>query len=116
MPQATTLGAPGQAATFSYKGNVLEGVLIEYEYANVSIDYEFFQLILSVFRGQQVYGGFSETNPTQGGLGEWIRDNSYLNSQPLTPRHVSRIAAILVAEKYATSEREGNAVLIKFKS
>jgi len=43
-----------------------------------------------------------------------IRNDSDQNSHPLTPRHASRIAAILAAEQYATSDMEGNAVFIKF--
>lgn len=116
MPQATTLGGPRKAITFEYSGSVLEGVTIKYEYANVSVNQGFYQRILTTFRGRKVPGGFSETNPTPNGLGEWIRDNSHHNSQPLTPRHASRLAAILVAEKYATSYRDGNAVLIKFSA
>jgi hypothetical protein len=115
MPQATTLGVPGKAITFDYSGSVPEGVTIKYKYANVSVDQGFFQRILTTFRGKEVPGGFSENNPTPNGFGEWIRDNTHHNKQPLTPKHASRIAAILVAEKkYATSCRKGNAVLIKF--
>jgi hypothetical protein len=71
---------------------------------------------LTTFQGRRILGGFSETNPTPDGFGEWVRDNSNHNSQPLTPRHASRIAAILVAERYAGSDRDGNAVIIKFDS
>lgn len=111
---ATTLGSPGKAIAFDYRGNVLEGVVIEYDYGSVYVDREFFERILTAFRGKKVPGGFSETNPTPNGLGEWVRDNSHYNSQPLTPRHASRIAAIIVAEGYGTSDRDGNAVLLKF--
>jgi len=116
MPQATTLGSPGKAVTFSYTGSVLDGVVIEYDYANVSVDRDFLRRILATFRGRKILGGFSETDPTPDGFGEWVRDNSNQNSEPLTPRHASRIAAILVAERYAEPDRDGNAVILKFSA
>jgi len=97
MRQATTLGSPGKAVTFSYSGNVLDGVVIKYDCANVSIHSDFFHCILTTFRGRKILGGFAETNPAPDGFGAWIRNNSNHNSQPLTPRHASRIAAILVS-------------------
>jgi len=54
--------------------------------------------------------------PPPDGFGAWIRDNSRYNSENLTPRHASRIAGILVAENYATSEIEHNAVFLNFNS
>lgn len=116
MPQATTLGSPGKAVTFNYTGNVLDGAVIEYDYANVSVGCDFLRRILATFRGRKILGGFSETDPTPDGFGEWVRDNSNHNSEPLTPRHASRIAAILVAERYAESDRDGNAVILKFSA
>ena len=114
MPQATTLGGPNKAITFEYTGSVRDGVTIKYDYGNVPIDKKFLQRILTAFRGRRVTGGFSEDNPTPNGFGEWIRDNSDQNLHTLTPRHASRIAAILVAEQYATSYMERTAVFIKF--
>ena len=99
MPQATTLGGPNRAIAFEYAGRVHDGVTIKYDSGHVRIDQKFFQRILTAFRGRRVSGGFSEDNPTPNGFGEWIRDNSDQNSHPLTPRHASRIAAILVAEQ-----------------
>lgn len=116
MPHATTLGGSGKAVTFHYSGSALEGVVIQYDYAKVSVGREFFNLALTTFRGRRVPGGFAEDHPTPNGFGEWVRDNCRHNLQPLTPRHASRIAAILVAEGYATSDREGSAVFIKFNA
>ena len=116
MPEARTLGHPGQAVTFAYNGSVENGVTIMYDYKEVSIDQGFFQLILTAFRGRRVPGGFKEDNPTRNGFGEWIRDNSNHNSEHLTPRHASRIAAILVAEGYTTSNIESRAVFINFNA
>ena len=115
MPQATTLGSPKKAVTFDNTGNVTDGVVIKYNYANVSVDGRFFNRILATFRGKTLLGGFSKTNPIPGGFGEWIRDNSKFNSQALTPQHASRIAAILVAERYADADLERNAVILKFR-
>lgn len=114
MPQTTTLGRPGKAVTFNYTGSVLDGVRIQYDYGDVAVTAGFFKSILRAFDGKKVPGGFSEDNPTPGGLGEWVRDNCRQNAQSLTPRHASRIAAILVAEGYAKSYREANAVSIEF--
>jgi hypothetical protein len=116
MPQATTLGGPNRAIAFEYAGSVRYGVTIKYNYGNVPIDQKFFQRILTAFRGRRAPGWFSENNPTPNGFGEWIRDNSDQNSHTLTPRYASRIAAIPVAEQYATSDMEGNAVFIKFSA
>jgi hypothetical protein len=116
MPQATTLGSPGKAVTFNYTGSVLDGVVIEYDYAKVSVNRDFFRRILATFRGRRILGGFSKTDPTPDGLGEWVRDNSRQNSELLTPQHASRIAAILVAERYAESDRDGNAVVLRFSA
>ena len=116
MPDATTLGGPGKAVTFDYTGSVREGIVIHYDYANVSVGRELLNLALTAFRGRRVPGGFAEDHPTPNGFGEWVRGNSKHNSQPLTPRHASRIAAILVVEGYATSDREGNAVFIRFNA
>ena len=115
MPTTTTLGSPGKAVTFNYRGNVQNGVVIEYDYADVTVDQAFLCLILTTFGKKKILGGFSETKPTPNGFGEWVRDNSKQhNSKQLTPRHASRIAAIFVAEGYATSARDGNTVIIKF--
>jgi hypothetical protein len=115
MPTTTTLGSPGKAVTFNYRGNVQNGVVIEYNYADVTVDSAFLSLILTTFGKRRILGGFSKTIPTPDGFGEWVRDNSkQKNSKQLTPQHASRIAAILVAEGYAKSERDGNTVIIKF--
>ncbi len=116
MNKTMTLGSPGKAVTFVYSGNVLDGVVIKYKYADVYVNRDFLNHILATFKGKRVLGGFSETEPTPGGFGEWVRDNSEFNSQPLTPKHASRIAAIFVAEGYAESYRDRNTVIIKFKA
>ena len=103
MPEATTLGGPRRAVTFHYDGSVEDGVTIEYVYANVTVDQAFFRRILDTFRGRRLAEGFSMDNPTPNGFGE-----------NLTPRHASRIAAILVSEGYTTSDLE-NGFLFYFR-
>jgi hypothetical protein len=46
------------------------------------------------FSGKTVRGGFSMTNPTLGGFGEWIEQNSSRYGRSLTPRHGSFIACM----------------------
>ena len=54
------------------------------------------------------------TNPTLGGFGEWIKQNSSMYGHSLTPRHGSFIAAILVHEGYIRSSLRGKAVVLHF--
>ena len=57
------------------------------------------------------------TNPTPGGFGQWIKNNSRaLNNTPLSPRHGSFVASILQELGYLDSSLEGNAVILKFKT
>ena len=116
MPECRTLGTPAKAVTFIYHGSVNDGIEIEYEGASVSVSAEFFQNILNHFAGMRVAGGFKVNAPTPNGFGEWVRDNSHLNTQSLTPKHASRIAAILVFEEYIVSELEGIAVYLNFNA
>jgi hypothetical protein len=117
MPTIDTLGIPSKRTTFSYSGSVKKGVVLEYaDSPHVTVTKEFFKAILKQFKGETITGGFSMTAPIPGGLGVWIENNSHeLNSVKLTPRHASRIAAILWNEKYLHSTwTEGNKVMLKF--
>ena len=77
---------------------------------------EFFKAILMRFNGRTIAGGFSMTDPTPDGLGQWVEENSKrLNGLSLTPRHASFIAAILVHEGLITSSLKGNAVFLHFQ-
>ena len=114
MPTIWTLGPDSKKTQFTYTGSVHEGVRIHFS-GKPRISAAFFQVILDQFKGKTVRGGFSATEPTPGGLGEWVRDNSgALNGRKLTPRHASFIAAILVHEGFATSSLDGNAVVLHF--
>jgi hypothetical protein len=114
MPTISTLGPPGKRTQFTYSGEVQTGVILHFS-GNPRVSAEFFAAILDEFRGQTIPGGFSMTNPTQGGLGEWVQNNSHrLNTVSLSQRHASFIAAILVNEGYITSSLRGNAVYLHF--
>ena len=114
MPIISTLGHPSRRTQFTYAGDVHTGVTLHFT-NKPRVSAEFFQAILDEFRGNTIPGGFSMTDPTPGGLGEWVRDNSArLNPVRLTPRHASFIAAILVHEGFIISSLKGNAVCLHF--
>jgi hypothetical protein len=82
---------------------------------NPYISPEFFKAIMARFKGSTVIGGFSMTDPTPGGLGQWVEKNSkFINGISLSPRHASFIAAILVHEGLITSNLQRNAVCLFF--
>jgi len=114
MPTIHTLGRSRKRTEFTYTGNVDSGVTLEFT-GTPHVSARFFQEIIKTFKGKRVHGGFSMTDPTPGGLGEWIQGNSLkLNTVSLTPRHGSFIAAILVHEGYITHSHEGNAIILDF--
>lgn len=117
MPRITTCGGPQSATEFSYEGSVQTGSVITFEKApKVSLTADFFQAIITEFRGRSIRGGFNMDDPPPDGFGKWVQDNSArLNNQSLTPRHASFIAAILRHEKYLNCRLEGNAVILDFK-
>ncbi len=53
--------------------------------------------------------GASMTNPTPGGLGEYIGENI----KNLTPRHASAIARIMENEEFLEHKKEGSAIFLK---
>lgn len=114
MTITSTLGRAHQATSFSYTGSVLEGVVIEFNKSRVAVSAAFFSAIREKFAGRTIVGGFSMTNPTPNGLGIWVQNNSAQNSQSLTPRHASFIAAIMRDEGWLTSTFSGNAVILHF--
>ncbi len=115
MPTIWTLGGPSKRTQFIYTGDVRAGAVLHFT-GRPRISGSFFQAMLKQFRGITIPGGFSMTDPTPSGLGEWVQNNSpKLNTDSLTPRHVSFIAAILVNEGFITSSLKGNAVYLHFK-
>lgn len=114
MPQIWTLGNQNRRTQFNYTGNSSSGVTLEFT-GKPFISAEFFAAIRREFSGKTVRGGFSMTDPTPGGFGEWVQKNSKrLNNTSLSPRHATFISAILVHEGLITSSLKGNAILLHF--
>lgn len=108
MPKITTCGRAPKL--FSYRGNCDSGVIIEFPSGDFVIGSRIIEELTNYFQGQSVYGGFSMTEPTPGGVGEYLRNLG--NS--LTPRHASFLCAILQHEGLATCTLQGNAVIVSF--
>lgn len=114
--EACTLGHLAKRSYFTYTGDVSTGLTIYAGKSKVGVSARLLEQLLTAFRGKRVPGGFSMTDPTPGGLGEWVRDNSLAhNLSKLGPRNASHIAAILAKEGYLTSTLDGNAVILRFK-
>jgi hypothetical protein len=108
----TTLGH--QRKEFHYSGSIQIGVVL-HQSSHPRIDHAFFAAALSHFAGQTVKGGFKQDDPPSGGFGEWVQNQSErLNSNKLTPRHGSFMAAILCDESGVKSSLDGNAVILQF--
>ena len=115
MPTIWTCGDPAKRTQFTYEGDFDNGVLIRFASGDTRITHGLLKAATDFFKGREVKGGFSMTNPTPGGFGQWVQTNSKaLNSIPLTPRHGSFIAAILRELGYIESRLDGNAVILKF--
>lgn len=108
----STLGKGKKAIEFQYSGSVAEGVKFKYNTQPQMITFskEQFEKVRKTFAGKTVEGGFSVDKPNANGFGEWLNE-TYSN---LTPGHGSRIAAILVHEKYCRHCHKGNAVWLTF--
>lgn len=114
MQKIWTLGSTNKRTQFTYSGSVETGATLHFT-GTPQVSSALFKAILTRFKGKTVAGGFSMTDPTPGGLGEWIAENSKrFNRFKLNPRHGSFIAAILVHEGYITSSLKGNAIYLHF--
>jgi hypothetical protein len=117
MPTIFTCGGPARKTEFTYEGDFDNGVIIKFSSGSTKISHSFLKAAIDHFRGREVKGGFSMTNPTPGGFGQWIESKSRtLNKTPLTPRHGSFIAAILQEMGYLHCGLDGNAVTLKFRA
>jgi len=117
MPTIFTCGGPGKSKTFTYEGDRESGVIIKYAYSPVEVSPLFLKAAIGHFKGKEVKGGFSMTDPPPGGFGYWVQNQSKtLNKTPLTPRHGSHIAAILREMGYLQCRTEGNTVIVTFNS
>jgi len=114
MKKIWTLGSHYKRTQFTYSGSVQDGATIHFT-GKPFISPELFKGILDHFKGKTIPGGFSMTNPTPGGLGEWVKENSGKYGKKLTPRHASFISAIMVNEGLISSSLKGNAVILHFE-
>ncbi len=110
MPIIETCGHESKRTSFSYRGNIEEGIIIEFESGDFEVAPEIILNVLNQFRGQRVFGGFSMTEPTSGGVGEYLAQLGH----GLTPRHASFLCAALRNEGVVTCELNGNAVVVIF--
>ena len=117
MPIIFTCGSPSKRTEFMYDGDINRGVTIKFASGNTEISHTLLNAVIDHFRGREVRGGFSMTNPTPGGFGQWIMNKSKsLNEIPLSPRHGSFLAAILRDLGYLDCHLDGNAVILKFRA
>ena len=117
MPRIFTCGHPSKRTRFEYSGSVVDGIELIFDSGNAKVTANFLEALIKKFRGRTVPGGFSMTDPTPGGVGEWVANNSRnLNGSSLTPRHASFICGVLVHENFANSTLHGNAVIMEFNS
>ena len=115
MPTIFTCGGPAKRTQFTYEGDFDKGVTIKFASGDTRITHGLLKAAIDYLRGREVKGGFSMTNPTSGGFGQWVETNSKaLNAIPLTPRHGSFIVAILREMGYLQCRLDGNAVILKF--
>ena len=112
MPTIETCGPQHVRTSFSYRGSARDGITFEFETGDFQINPQIIQNVLDHFRGQRVRGGFSMTDPTPGGVGEYLA--SLGNS--LTPRHASFLCAVLRHEGLVDCDLDGNAVVVTFNA
>ncbi len=117
MQTIFTCGSSGQRTKFTYEGNIDNGVTLKFASGDIEISRDVFREAINQFRGKNIKGGFSMTNPIPGGFGFWVQNKSKeLNNTSLTPRHGSFVAAILREEGYIQCTLDGNAVILKFNA
>lgn len=112
MPTITTCGPEGTRTDFTYRGSIPGGITIEFESGDFEINSQVIASVLNEFRGQRVYGGFSMTDPTPGGVGEFLQQQG----GGLTPRHGSFLCAALYHEGYVGCGLDGNAIVVEFNA
>lgn len=109
MQTIFTLGPANKRTEFTYSGRIADGVTIQHATPH-KIPAWVFEAVMDRFQGQTVPAGVSATNPTLGGIGEFIRDLG----AGQTPRHGSFLCSILCHEGRATSKLRGKAIYMTF--
>lgn len=110
MPTIQTCGHRSRRKTFTFQGNTTDGITINFDSGNFYISPETITKVVNHFRGKTVFGGFSMTKPTLGGVGQFLKSLG----NGLTPRHASFLCAILQHEGKASCDLDGNAVIVTF--
>jgi hypothetical protein len=105
-----TCGAVNVRVNFNYRGDCRRGIFIEFNSGDFFISPVVIDDVLENFRGRRVMGGFSMTNPTPGGVGEYLKSLG----NGLTPRHASFLCAVLRHEGLVRCSLQGNAVVVDF--
>lgn len=117
LPTTVTCGGPARRTQFDYEGDFDNGIIIRFASGETPISHSFLRAAVDHFRGREVKGGFSMTEPAPGGFGQWVESQSVaLNTTRLTPRHGSFIAAILRDMGYLECRLDGNAVILQFRA
>ncbi|MGC9359672.1 MAG: hypothetical protein ACP5G7_04745 [Anaerolineae bacterium] len=101
---------------FAYSGSLDEGLVLRYGRRERVVSAGFMWALRRRFAGRTVQAGLHGSVPrTATGLGAWVYEASRrLNAQPLSIRDASRLAAILVAEGWATVQRRQRALYLIF--
>jgi len=111
--ELTTLGA---GRPFTYSGSLDEGLVLRSGRRERVVSAGFLRALHRRFAGRTVRAGLHGSVPrTATGLGAWVYAASRrLNGQPLSVRDASRLAAILVAEGWATVQQRNRALYLIF--
>jgi hypothetical protein len=106
----------GTGRPFAYSGSLDEGLVLRYGGRERVVSGGFLVALQRRFAGRTVRAGLHASVPRTGtGLGAWVYAASRrLNAQPLSVRDASRLAAILVAEGWATVQRRQRALYLTF--
>lgn len=102
----------GRGNPIKYKGNIDTLMHVTWGRSTFQLDAEFFADLMAEFAGRKgvPLGANMTGRPVPGSLGEWLATGG----RPLTRRHASAVAPILVAEGLTTFGASGRRMLIDF--
>lgn len=112
MPTIATCGPAAKSTWFTYRGNIGEGIILEFESGHFEIRANVIASVVNHFRGRTVRGGFSMTSPPPGSVGEFLQQQGH----GLTPRHATFLCAVLQHEGLVNCTLDGNAVVVAFNA
>ena len=115
LDDAHELATLGTRCPFTYRGSLDDGLTMRYGRRECDVSAGFLRALWRRFAGRTVKAGLHGGEPPPAGLGWWVRGASRrLNVQPLSVRDASRLAAILVAEGWASVQRRQRALYLIF--